>query len=431
MKKVLIITYYWPPSGGAGVQRWLKFVKYLPQNGWMPIIYTPQNPEAPADDPTLLEEIPRDTVVLKRKIWEPFSIYKKMTGKSADSKFNAGFLEEEGGGGFMKKLSIWIRGNLFIPDAKRFWIRPSVTFLKKYLKNNPVDLIVSTGPPHSLHVIAEKVKRKTGLPWLADFRDPWTQIDFYDKLQLSRFADAKHKKLEKKVLNKADRIVVVGKTMAEEFNAITAREISVITNGFDKDDIKTDAVDYPERFSIVHVGSINADRNHLVFWEALKNCINKKEGFKKDLELVFVGRNDVSVTEAIKTYGLENYVTFIPYIPHNEVFDLEKRAALLYLPINNTPNAKGILTGKFFEYLASERPILAIGPADGDLAKILKESGAGKISDFADREHLEQSIVGFYEAFKNKRLFANGKDLQKFERSELTKKMVEQFESLA
>lgn len=430
MKKVLIITYYWPPSGGAGVQRWLKFVKYLPQNGWMPVIYTPQNPEAPAEDPTLQDEVPENITVLKKKIWEPFNIYKRLTGKSADSKFNAGFLEEEGGGSLMKKMSVWIRGNLFIPDAKRFWIRPSVKFLKKYLKRNPVDLIVSTGPPHSLHVIAEKVKQKTGLPWLADFRDPWTQIDFYEKLQLGRLADAKHKKLEQLVLNKADHIVVVGRTMAKEFNHLTTREISVITNGFDKEDIKKEMKDHPVRFSIVHVGSINSDRNHLAFWEAVKKCLDKIKGFDKDLQLVFVGKTDVSVAAAIKEYGLESFVKLIKYIPHSEVFDLEQRAALLYLPLNHTPNAKGILTGKFFEYLASERPVLAIGPVDGDLAQILNETGSGRICDFKDTETIEKTIMAFYRDFKNKNLFVKAKDLQKYERSELTKKMVEQFESL-
>ena len=186
MKKVLIITYYWPPSGGAGVQRWLKFAKYLSDFGWEPIIYTVENGEYPVLDYDLLDEVPKGITVLKTPIWEPYSIYKKFTGRKKEDKINSGFLSEKKNPKLLEKLSIWIRGNLFIPDARKFWIKPSVNFLTNYLIDNPVDIVVSSGPPHSSHIIALKLKEKNKLPWLADFRDPWTNIYYYKELLLNK-----------------------------------------------------------------------------------------------------------------------------------------------------------------------------------------------------------------------------------------------------
>ena len=216
MKKVLIITYYWPPSGGAGVQRWLKFVKYLREFGWEPIVYTPENPEAPAVDESLLKDIPKNLTAIKRPIWEPYNLYKNFIGQKKDERINAGFLTEKKKPGLAEKISVWVRGNWFIPDARKLWITPSIKFLSDYLKRNPVDAIVSTGPPHSMHLIALGLKKKLNLPWLADFRDPWTNIDFYDKLMLTKASDVKHKKMELDVLKNANIITAIGWSMADD-----------------------------------------------------------------------------------------------------------------------------------------------------------------------------------------------------------------------
>lgn len=171
MKRVLIITYYWPPSGGSGVQRWLKFVKYLREFGWEPVVYTPENPEMPSSDTSLLSEVSEDIEIIKTKIWEPYSFYKRFIGKKKSEKINTGFLSESKKPKLTEALSVWIRGNIFIPDARKFWIKPSVKFLKKYLADNPVDAMVSTGPPHSMHLIALGIKKSLNTPWIADFRD--------------------------------------------------------------------------------------------------------------------------------------------------------------------------------------------------------------------------------------------------------------------
>jgi len=390
MKRVLIITYYWPPSGGAGVQRWLKFAKYLPENGWQPVIYTPENPEAPAEDLSLLKDIPPSCEVIKRRIFEPYSFYRIFTGRGSGEKVNAGFLDEGRSPGLKDKMAVWVRGNLFIPDARRFWIKPSIRFLQQYLKQHPVDVIVSTGPPHSMHLIARALKKRTGIPWVADFRDPWTGIDFYHQLMLSKYADKRHHKLEKEVLVAADRVVTVGWEGARELSEIGGRHVDVITNGYDQDDVADDEefidpVREDRDFVIRHVGAMNKDRNHDVFWRALRE-VNLDSGAKRKVRVELIGKSDAAVRKSIEKYDMLDYVEFISYIPHNKIGSLLKHADMLYLPINNTPNAKGILTGKIFEYLASGTPVLGVGPIDGDAARVLLESNAGQMFDFDDFE---------------------------------------------
>ena len=199
-KKVLIITYYWPPSGGAGVQRWLKFVKYLPKFGWEPIVFTVQNGEYPVIDNSLVNDVSSNLQVIKSPIWEPYSVYKKLTGRKKEETINSGFLVESEKSKFIENIGKWIRGNFFIPDARKFWIKPSVKTLSNFLIKHPVDIIISSGPPHSSHLIAKKLKSKFNIPWVSDFRDPWTNIDYYKELKLTKWADQKHKVLEKDVL---------------------------------------------------------------------------------------------------------------------------------------------------------------------------------------------------------------------------------------
>lgn len=431
MKKVLIITYYWPPAGGAGVQRWLKFAKYLPEYGWEPIIYTPENPESPALDHSLLKDIPHSTSVLKTPIWEPFDWYKKFTGRKKTETLGAGFLSESSSTGLSEKIAVWVRGNFFIPDAKCFWINPSVKFLMKYLLENPVDLIVSTGPPHTTHLIALNLKKKLNIKWIADFRDPWTEIDFFDQLRLTDWAKRKHFKLERLVIENADQVITVGKSMSKSFENQFAVAPVTITNGFDEDDLEQEVFQTnDEKFTLVHVGSINKDRNHRVFWESIKELIDEESLFKSLFELHLIGKNDLEVKNDVKQYGLHNQVKFTPYLDHDQVLKQEKAASVLYLPINNTSNSKGILTGKVFEYLAAQRPILAIAPPDGDLAAILNESGAGRVSDFDDKKGFKSNLRDLFEQFQQGKLKLNSKGIEKYSRKNLTKQLVDEMNKL-
>ena len=420
MRKVLIITYYWPPSGGAGVQRWLKFTKYLRNFGWEPVIYSPSNPDYPVLDTTLAIDIPEGIEQISYPIWEPYQFYKKFTGKKKSDKVHAGLLTHKKSSGWMEQLAVWIRGNLFIPDARKFWIKPSINFLRNYLVDNKVDAIVSTGPPHSMHLIALGLKKKLKVPWLADFRDPWTDIDFYKDLRISAFADRKHKKLELQTIKGCDSMVVVSSEMKENYEKMGGQNVHLITNGFDPDDMPSAKVEPDTKFSIAHVGSLPPNRNPKVLWEALSGLCIELPNFRDDLEIKLAGNIDQSVLDDLERLGLTSQLNRIEYVPHDQVGILLKQSAVLLLAINNSPNAKGILTGKFFEYLAASRPILAVGPADGDLAQILNDSGAGAISGYDDLEGIKQTIRSMYNKFINKELIVNPTGIGKYSRKSLT-----------
>ena len=420
MKKVLIITYYWPPSGGAGVQRWVKFTKYLREFGWEPIIYTPENPEFPSIDHSFEKDIPTDVQVIKKKIWEPYNLYRLATGKK-DEKINAGFISENKKQGFKDKLSIWIRGNFLIPDPRRFWIRPSVKFLQQYLNQNPVDAIITTGPPHSMHMIGLGLKQKnSNFKWIADFRDPWTNIDFYKDLNLSFISDKIHHYYEQKVVQAADAVIVVSKGMEQEFIELKPKFLQVIPNGYD--DADTDQLEYKldDKFTISHIGTLNAARNPKTLWKALSALIQENDKFKKDLIIQLVGKVDFSVLEDIQHYGLTENLVKIDYIPHQQAVEKQKSSQLLLLLINNSGNAAGILTGKFYEYLAAKRPILGFGPINGDAAEVLNSTGAGVMVDFEGVETAKAKISAYYAQYQNNTLIIDSKSIEQYSRKSLT-----------
>ena len=431
MKKVLIITYYWPPSGGAGVQRWLKFTRYLPGFGWQPVVYAPENPEAPVDDHSLVKDVHPQVEVLKRRIWEPYRLYRKFLGMSPADRINAGFLSEKEKPRKKEGISVWIRGNLFIPDARRFWIGPSVRFLKQYLRKNPVDAIISSGPPHSMHLIAMRLRKHIDVPWIADFRDPWTDIDFYDQLRLTRRADRRHRSLEQAVLKGADRVVVVGETMAGRFGELAGIEPSVVPNGYDEADFTKVRDKVPgDRFTILHVGAMNKDRNHSAFWNAMATLVSRHQEFARAVELRLIGKLDHSVTESIRAAGLEEITRLETYLPHDRIADTLRSAALLYLPVNRTPNARMIQTGKIFEYMASGRPVLGTGPVDGDAAAVLADAGAGKMLDFDDEQGLKEAILDYFRLFKTGSLPVTEPPVQ-YSRKNLAGKLAQILDNLA
>lgn len=428
MKKVLIISYYWPPSGGSGVQRWLKFVKYLRDFGWEPIIYTVEDGEYPIYDETLFQDIPGGITTLRRKIWEPYSLYKRVIGQKQNKNVVSGFISD-GKMSLSKKFSLWVRGNLFIPDARMFWIRPSIRFLTKYLKNNPVDLIVSSGPPHSMHLIALGLKKSTNLPWVADFRDPWTKISYFQDLMPTSRTLAKHENYENEVLRIADEVVVVGRAMSEEFEKIREGNINIVTNGFDEDDfIGLDNIELDSKFTIVHTGMIAKSQNHPVFFEAIGELVKSNNQFSEQLNLIFVGKTDVSLQNSIIANDLQSVTEYIDYLDHSLAIKRQRSAQVLYLAINDIEHSKAIITGKIFEYLASGRPIICIGPEDGDAAAIVNETKSGKVSDWRDKAKIKEIIMSFFESYLAGKLENEGVSVGKFARRSLTQKMAHIFD---
>jgi len=412
--KVLIITYYWPPAGGSGVQRWLKFVKYLQAFDIEPVVYTVDNPSYAIQDKTLQSDVPDYVTILKQPIKEPNNFLSFFSKKN--KKTSAGFLDANPS--FFGKIAQYIRANYFIPDARKYWIKPSVNYLSDYLENNPVDTIITTGPPHSMHLIGLQLKQKLEIKWIADFRDPWTDIDYFHQLPLTKKAVQEHHQLEKQVVSSADCVLVVGKTMKNNYLKFN-KNIEVITNGFDGD-LNTAKVILDEKFTLVHVGMLNADRNPKILWKVLSELIVENENFANDFQLKLIGKLAKEVTQSIEKHQLVSVVKNIDYLPHKEVISHQKSAQILLIAVNNVPSAKGIITGKIFEYLQANRPILAIAPIDGDLAEIIQSTNSGTTVGFKDKANLKKSILEFYNAYKNDNLAINSKGVEQYHRKELT-----------
>jgi glycosyltransferase involved in cell wall biosynthesis len=375
MKRVLIIAYYWPPNAGVGTHRWLKFAKYLPGHDWQPVVYTPAHPELQGFDPALEKDVPPEAEVIKAPIMEPYRWYKRFTGRRPEEHLRTAFLSEEQRGGWREELAMWVRGNLFIPDPRICWRRPSVRRLTAYLRERPVDVIVTTGSPHSLHLIGLDLHRRTGIPWLADFRDPWTNIDYYAQLKLTRCADRRHRALERDVLATASRVLTVSWRWAEELQALGARRVEVITNGFDPDDLPRPPEPVDERWSLVHVGSFTATRDVPELWEALALRLRTDGDFRARFTLRFVGGVDHAVLRSVERAGLMPHVERTGQVGHTEALRHMQRARALLLPVNDTPNAMGFLPAKVFEYLAAGRPILAVAPAGADIGRVIGAHG--------------------------------------------------------
>lgn len=422
MKKVLIITYYWPPAGGPGVQRWLKFVKYLKEYGVEPVVYIPENPDYPFYDESLQAEVSEDITILKQKIFEPYFLAKFFSRKQA-KKISSGIIAEEKKQNFIQKFMLFIRGNFFIPDARKFWVKPSVKFLSEYLLKNDIDTIITTGPPHSVHLIGRALKRKHQLRWIADFRDPWTQIGYHKKLKLTEDSEKKHLNLEKSVLQEASDIITTSFTTKKEFEKITSRPITVITNGYDFS--PEPSVDLDKKFSLSHIGSLLSGRDPKNLWQVLKELIEENKAFAKEFSLILVGAVSDAVLRSIRAAGLEKNLKLIGYVPHHEAQKIQKSSQVLLLIEINSENTKGIIPGKFFEYLASKRPIIALGPKKWDVEKILYETGSGNFFSYSEKEELKSRILDYYEFYRNDNLKSNSKNIEKYSRKNLTEKLAE------
>ncbi|MCD6544630.1 MAG: glycosyltransferase family 4 protein [Flavobacteriaceae bacterium] len=422
--KALIITYYWPPAGGSGVQRWLKFVKYLQNFDVEPVVYTVQNPKYALMDKTLEKEIPKDITILKHPIWEPNDLLSVF--KSKQQKTSAGFLNPDPS--FLEKKLQYIRANYFIPDARKFWVKPSVKYLTEYLKSNKIDIVITTGPPHSLHLIGMELKNRFPIKWISDFRDPWTDIDYFHQLPLTEKAIQKHKELEKSVLQHSDAVIVIGKTMKEKIDKCN-RNIHVISNGFDGD-VADSEIELDKKFSITHIGLMNADRNPKTLWKALSEMMSENSEFSRNLEIKLIGEVADEVKNYIADQKLEGNTKYISYVPHQKVMNYQREAQVLLLAVNNVPSAKGIITGKIFEYLHAKRPILAIAPKDGDLAEIITKTNAGFVVDFNDKENLKKIILKLYKKYKVGELKVDSKNIEQYQRKNLTGQLAEVIKEL-
>ena len=421
-KKALIITYYWPPAGGPGVQRWLKFVKYLPDYNIQPIVYCPKNPSYPIIDESLTKELPKDIVILKQPIKEPYKLA-RLFSKKAASTISSGVIPKEKKQSVIEKVMLFVRGNFFIPDARKNWVKPSVDFLTDYIQKENIETIITTGPPHSLHLIGLQLKQKLDVRWIADFRDPWTTIGYHKKLKLTKASQLKHQDLELKVLNSADQLIVTSENTKREFEFKTNQPITVITNGYDTTISEKPKKD--SKFTIAHIGSLLSERNPKHLWEALSELINENEAFNADFELKLIGVVSDDVLQEIYSHNLKDYTNVVGYVSHDDAIKAQMQSQVLLLIEIDSEDTKAIIPGKLFEYMISNTPILAIGPKDSDVERIIKSTNTGAYFFYEANNTLKSQILAYFNAYKENSLVTQPIGLKPYSRKELTKTLSE------
>ncbi len=421
MRKVLVITYYWPPAGGPGVQRWLKFVKYLRNFGIEPVVYIPENPNYPIIDTSLIDEIPEGIKIYQSPIKEPYRWAALLSPKKT-KRISSGIISTKNQS-FLEKALLWVRGNFFIPDARKNWVKPSIEYLTEIISSEAIDTIITTGPPHSVHLIGHGLKAKHHLKWMADFRDPWTSIGYHKKLKLTKSSEKKHKSLERLVLNGADKIIVTSAATKKEFEELTNTPIEVITNGYDLDAHANESLELDMKFTISHIGSLLTGRNPSNLWSVLGEIVQENKDFRAVFELQLIGVVSSDVLENMYGHGLQPYLRLHDYVSHEEAIKLQQKSQVLLLVEINSPETAGIIPGKVFEYLAAQRPILAIGPKGWDAGTIIDECEAGEVFDYTDRTGLKTMILDWFMTYQSGELKLASKNIENYSRKTLTSRL--------
>ena len=418
MNKVLIVTYYWPPSGGAGVQRWLKFSKYLPEFGWEPIILTvdPAYAAYPVTDYSLVNDLPVSLKVYFTPALDYFSIYKKDQTKIP----SAGFANNTDKS-FKGKILRFVRGNFFIPDPRKGWNNYAVKRACELIKAEGINHVITTSPPHSTQLIGLRIKKKfPHIKWIADLRDPWTDIYYYKQFYPTLFSKAIDLKYEKSVLKNSDKIITVGSSLKTLFSSKIKdleQKIEVITNGYDQSDFNEVPVSNPSRFTLTYVGTLS----DIYPIEGLIPALKTLHSSGKDFLLRFVGTVSEKTRKMIESEIPAKYLEFLPYAIHSEAIKYMMNTSLLILIIPLHQSSKSIITGKIFEYLASGKPILCLGPVDGDAAEIISKCKAGRTFSYFDTANISK----FVKNIDNHPVTSDKQAVQNYSRYNLGKQIAE------
>ena len=414
---MLIISYYLPPSGGPGVQRWLKFVKYLPEFNIEPILFIPKNANYPLLDKSLSDDVNKDLKVIQFPITEISGFLPKF--KFLNS-VRSGNISKPHNQSLLQKIIFFIRGNLFIPDMKIFWKSSSVNFLSDYLPKNNIDTIITTGPPHSVHLIGLELKRKLNINWISDFRDPWVKLNYLNRFHLLPFSRKSHISLRNKVLINSNAVIVTSERLKDLFSNITSN-IYKITNGFDYI-IKENNLD--NKFSISHIGSLYPERNPKFLWDSIEELF--EGSFKKDLQINFIGNTSEKIKKELSRRKFHNHVRFYDYVDYNRALELMcSSQALLMIEVNDEESSYAI-PGKLFDYLNSKRPIISIGPNISEVSEILNNTNSGTFFNYHDKRNLKLYINQLYKSYKNgTNIISDKSKIDMFKRINLTKKLSE------
>ncbi len=421
MKKVLILTYYWPPSGGAGVQRWLKFCRYLPDFGVEPVVLTVDANYASyaQTDESLLAEVSPDLQMVRTRSFELYQLYRKLSSKK---EIPYGGFANESGASLFQKISRFVRGNFLLPDPRKGWNKYAFREAVRLIREQGIDTVITTGPPHSTHLIGQKLQKKMHVKWIADMRDPWTDIYYYQQFYHTALARAIDRSMERRVLEKADRIITVSadvlRLLASKSKQNIAAKASILPNGFDEADFAGMNELQEEKFTITYTGTISEiyDVSGLI---AAFRMLGAE--YLSKIRLRFVGRVPANIAQDFISQFPELEIEQIGYVEHRESVRFLLRSSILLLVIPRIKDNRGILTGKFFEYLAAAKPILAIGPVDGDLAAIIHETQCGQIMDYADAS----GICGFIRQTMSETVVFQQKGSEKYSRRNLSAQLSE------
>lgn len=428
MKKVLIITYYWPPSGGAGVQRCLKFVKYLGEYGIEPIVITvdPAKASYPILDESLIKEIPQAVRIVCTPSFEPLNILASVAGKK---NIPHGGFANNNKDTILQRMLRFVRGNFFIPDARKGWVRHAVFAASKLIEEEKIDTIFISSPPHSSQLIGLELKKKYNVRWIADLRDPWTDIYYYDDLLHTKLAKEMDAQLEREVLEGADEIISVSQPINDTFlkksDKLNPNKFHVIPNGFDESDFDSRVKSNLSCFYIAYVGTIAANYRPAILFSAINRLIKEMKLGRNSVCLNMVGSSSSSVINLIKESSLEHLTEFIGHVDHQSAIEFMQKANALLLIIPDVPNNEGILTGKLFEYLACKKPIIGLGPSNGKAREILQQCNAGNLFERNQEEELYDALRNIYLDWKNGISFkVEEAEVKKYSRRVLTQQLV-------
>ncbi len=399
--------------------------------GWEPIVFTPENPSFTIQDESLQKEIPASVEVIKLPIWEPYDIFFKFSKIFGRKSIQLSDLISTERKSFFQKISTWIRGNFFIPDARVFWARPSVSFLADFIKSNQIETIITTGPPHSIHLIGLRLKKKIStLKWVADFRDPWSEWDLLDTLSLTSIARRVHRKQEHEVLTAADCVITIAPFHVARFEELGGRKVNLLTNGFDVDDFASVKRKRTSQFTLRHIGIVDELRDPRPILQSIRELCEIETGFAGNVKVEFIGNvNSVFRKYVTEDETLKKIVSFSDTIPHDELLQLYGETDVQLLVLAHTAIAPGNLPGKLFEYLASGNFILGIGPTNGDAAVVLKETNAGIILERVDHDGIKDALMKFYASWRDGNT-ASTRDVSRYSRKNLTLQLMTLLESL-
>jgi hypothetical protein len=426
-KRVLIISYYFPPAGGPGVQRVLKFVKYLRGFGWEPAVLTVREGAFPDRDESLISDAPPDIRVFRTRSFNPFTLYAKLSGTHEDRAATIGFLSDKKPNR-RQRLFQWIRANFFIPDARVGWYPFAVRAARAIIRELPVDVVMTSGPPHSVHLVGRRIHAASGIPWIADFRDPWTDISMFGQMPFSNRARRAHLRLEQKVLQTATGITTVSPSWQQLFQEKVPCRCAVVQNGFDEDDFVETQSPADTVFTIAHIGNLYGSRNPQTLWNSIADLQGRIPRLR--IRIRFVGNVDEEVRASLERLSLDAIVEYIPYLSHTEAIARMKGSTVLLLSIERWHAAGGMITGKLYEYLAARRPILGIGPPDGDAARLIAECGAGAMFGWEDGDGMARFILDRYAEWERGAcvLPENAGTIARYTRRNQTGKLVEFFD---